>query len=300
MAHEHDHGPATYDRAFAIGLGLNVSFVLVEVFFGLLAGSLALVADAGHNLSDALALVLAWGALALARRTPTARRTYGFRRSSILAALANSLILLVVIGGVTWEAIRRFTEPAPVDAGLVIIVAAAGVVVNGATALLFAAGRKRDANVRAAFLHMASDAAVSLGVVGAGVGIVVTGWLWLDPAISIAVSALILLGTLGLLRDSLNLALDAVPSGIDPDAVRAYLMAVPGVQEVHDLHVWAMSTTETALTVHLVAGDGTTDDAFLAHMCDELDDRFEIHHATIQLERGDPDYPCVLSAEHSL
>src|SRR5439155_19783660 len=229
------------------------------------------------------------------RRTPTARRTYGFRRSSILAALATSLILLVVIGGVTWEAIRRFSDPAPVDGGLVIIVAAVGVAINGATALLFAAGRERDANLRAAFLHMASDAVVSLGVVAAGIGIVTTGWLWLDPAISIAVSVLILLGTLALLRDSLNLALDAVPSGIDPDAVRAYLMAVPGVQEVHDLHVWAMSTTETALTVHLVAGDGTTDDAFLAHMCDELDDRFEIHHATIQLERGDPDYPCVLS-----
>jgi cobalt-zinc-cadmium efflux system protein len=216
--------------------------------------------------------------MVLGRRLPTERRTYGFRRSSILAALTNSLVLLVVVGGVTWEAVRRFSEPAAVDGATIIVVAAIGVLINGATALLFLSGRHRDANLRGAFLHMASDAGVSLGVVAAGVGILVTG----------------------LLRDSLNLALDAVPQRIDPGAVRSYLLGMPGVADVHDLHVWGMSTTETALTVHLVGRAEPTDDAFLARVCEELHEHFEIQHATIQLERGDPDYPCVLSAEHSL
>jgi len=299
MAHAHEHEERTYDRAFAIGLALNAVFVVIEVAFGVAAGSLALIADAGHNLSDVLALILAWAALALTRRTPTERRTYGFRRSSILAALANSLILLFVIGGVTWEAVRRFAEPGPVQGGEMMIVAAVGVVINGATALLFLSGRDRDANLRGAFLHMASDAVVSLGVVAAGAAILATGWLWIDPAISIAVSLAILLGTLGLLRDSLNLALDAVPARIDPAAVRAYLAGVPGVQGVHDLHMWAMSTTETALTAHVVALPAGSDDAFLAGVREELHERFEIEHATIQLERGDPDYPCVL-VEHTV
>ena len=300
MAHSHDHLAVTYDRAFAIGLGLNAAFVVVEVVFGVLSGSLALIADAGHNLSDVLALVLAWAAMALTRRTPTERRTYGFRRSSILAALVNSLVLLFVIGGVTWEAVRRFAQPADVHGLEIMIVAAVGVLVNGATALLFLSGREHDANLRGAFLHMASDAGVSLGVVAAGGIILLTGWLWIDPTISIAVSVAILLGTLALLRDSLNLALDAVPPRIDPVAVREYLAGMAGVQGVHDLHVWAMSTTETALTAHIVAVPGDSDDAFLAEVCEELHDRFDIHHATIQLERGDPDYPCVLAAEHSL
>jgi cobalt-zinc-cadmium efflux system protein len=299
IAHVHDHAEASHDRAFAVGVTLNAGFVVVEIISGFLTGSLALLADAGHNLSDVLALTLAWGALALTRRAPTERRTYGFRRSSILAALANSLILLFVIGGVTWEAVRRLFEPATVPGAEIAIIAAIGVVVNGSTALLFLSGRERDANIRGAFLHMASDAAVSLGVVAAGLLILRTGWQWIDPAISIGVSLAILFGTLALLRDSMNLALDAVPARIDPAAVRAYLLALPGVQEVHDLHVWAMSTTETALTAHVVALTDN-DDAFLAVMCEELHEQFEIEHATIQLERGDPDYPCVLAEEHAL
>lgn len=300
MAHDQKHAPAAYDRAFAVGVGLNLSFVAVEVVFGIFAGSLALVADAGHNLSDVLCLTLAWGAMVLGRQLPTLRRTYGLRRSSILAALANSLMLLFVIGGVTWEAVRRLSEPAPVEGATMIVVAAVGVVINGATAMLFLSGRRRDANLRGAFLHMASDAAVSLGVVVAGILILATGWLWLDPAVSLLVSAVILVGTWGLLRDSLNLALDAVPDRIDPLAVRDYLMNVHGVVDVHDLHVWGMSTTETALTAHLVMGEIVAYDSFLAVVGAELHERFEIDHTTIQLELGDPDHPCVLAPAHSI
>ncbi len=300
MAHDHNHVPANYDRAFAVGLTLNAIFVVVEVWFGLLAGSLGLVADASHNLSDVLALVSAWGATMLGRRQPTPRRTYGMRRSSILAALANALALLFVIGGVTWEAIRRFSEPAPVEGWTVILVAAVGVVVNGVTAMMFLSGRKHDVNLRGAFLHMASDAGVSLGVAVVGVAILATGWLWLDPAVSLAIGVVVLLGTWGLLRDSLNLALDAIPVGIDPAALRSYLLSVPGVNGVHDLHVWGMSTTETALTAHLVTSAASTDDALLARMGEELHEHFEIDHVTIQLEQGDPDYPCVLAGEHAL
>ncbi len=298
--HGHSHAPASFGRAFAIGIALNAGFIVVEATFGILAHSLALVADAGHNLSDVLGLVLAWGASVLVRRRPTARRTYGLRRSSILAALFNAVFLLVAIGAIAWEALGRFRHPEPVAGGTVIWVALVGIAVNTATALLFMAGRKDDLNIRGAFLHMAADAGVSLGVVVAGLVILLTGWQWLDPVVSLAIVAVILVGTWGLLRDSVNLALDAVPEGIDTAAVTTYLAALPGVTEVHDLHIWAMSTTETALTAHLVIPGIRDGDALLARVCAELHDRFGIEHATVQIEHGDPAYPCGLAPAHTV
>jgi cobalt-zinc-cadmium efflux system protein len=300
QAHASRPHEASHNRAFAIGVALTVSFVVGEAVFGILASSLALVADAGHNLSDVLALLLAWGAATLSRRLPTARRTYGLKRSSVLAALANAVALFVVVGGVTWEAIRRLQEPEPVAGELVIAVAAFGVLINSVSAAMFLAGSKEDLNLRGAFLHLASDAAVSVGVIAAGIAILATGWLWLDPAVSIGISLVILLGTWGLLRDSFNLALDAVPDQIDPAAVTAYLASVPDVRDVHDLHIWGMSTTETALTVHLVMGseaadDAILDDALLQEIREQLEARFGIDHATIQLEQGDPSHPCELA-----
>jgi len=286
MPHAHDHAPARHDRAFALGVALNLAFVCIEAGFGLMAHSLALVADAGHNLSDVLGLVLAWVASVLARRRPTPRRTYGMRRSSILAALANAVILLVAIGAIAWEAIRRLLHPAPVEAGTVMWVATVGVVINAATAWLFMAGRKGDLNIRGAFLHMAADAGVSAGVVVGALAMRATGWLWLDPAISFAIVAVVFVGTWGLLRDSVNLAMDAVPEGIDEQEVVAYLCAMPGVTGVHDLHIWGMSTTDVALTAHLVKPDGKSDDILLAEAAHELHDRFGIEHATLQLEHG--------------
>ena len=304
MAHDHSHGhshaPANFGRAFAIGVALNTGFVVIEATFGFLSHSLALVADAGHNLSDVLGLLLAWGASILVRRSPTARRTYGLRRSSILAALFNAVFLLVAIGAIAWEAVGRFRHPEPVAGGTVIWVALVGIAVNTATALLFMSGRKDDLNIRGAFLHMAADAGVSLGVVVAGVIILFTGWQWLDPVVSLAIVAVILVGTWGLLRDSVNLALDAVPENIDTADVTAYLAALPGVTEVHDLHIWAMSTTETALTALLVIPDGRVGDALLARTCAELHDRFGIEHATMQIERGDPAHPCGLAPAHTV
>lgn len=299
MAHSHTHnGQEDFTSAFALGVGLNVAFVAAEAFFGWLSGSLALVADAGHNLSDVLGLALAWGAAVLARRGPSTRRTYGLRRSTILAALLNAAFLLVAVGGIAWEAVRRLRNPEPVAGSTVIAVAAVGIVINGVTAWLFAAGRKRDVNIRGAFLHMAADTAVSLGVVVAGVAMLLSGRLWIDPAVSLGVVAVITVGTWGLLRESLDLALDAVPNGIDPGAVQAYLESVPGVTEVHDLHIWGMSTTEVVLTAHLVLPGLTDDDALLAGVCRELHDRFGIGHATIQLEHGSQDYPCGLAPGH--
>lgn len=286
--HGHDHGAPTHDRAFAIGIGLNLTYVVVEAAFGIVAGSLALLADAGHNLSDVLGLALAWGAAWLSRRTPTARRTYGFRRSSILAALTNAMLLLVAVGAIAWEALRRLHSPEPVDTGIVLWVAALGVAINLGTAFLFMRGRERDLNVHGAFLHMVADAAVTVGVIVAALLIAATGWLWLDPAVSLVIGAVILLGTWGLLRDSVDLALDAVPRRIDPAAVEAFLREQPGVAEVHDLHIWAMSTTETALTAHLVRPNSAPDDGFLAGLRDALHHRFEIGHATIQVEAGAP------------
>jgi len=285
MGRGHTHGDESHGRAFAIGIGLNLVFVAVEAIYGIKAHSLALIADAGHNLSDVLGLVLAWGATVLARRLPTARRTYGMRRSSILAALANAVLLLVAIGAIAWEAVRRFSQPAPVSASVVIRVAIVGIVVNTVTALLFMAGRKSDLNIKGAFLHMAADAGVSAGVVLAGMAIAATGWLWLDPAISLLIALVILIGTWGLLRDSVNLAMDAVPEGVDTATVQRYLAELPGIREVHDLHIWGLSTTEVALTAHLVKPDGKSVDALLADTCRELHERFGIEHATLQVER---------------
>ncbi|MCX6543431.1 MAG: cation diffusion facilitator family transporter [Acidobacteria bacterium] len=291
MTADHDHVPATYDRAFALGVGLNIIFVVTEAVFGVIAGSTALLADAAHNFSDVLGLLLAWGASCLSRRPRSARRTYGWRSSSILAALVNAVVLLVVTGGIAWQAIQRFGTPESVGGGIVAWVALVGVGVNTATALLFMRGRKNDLNIRGAFLHMAADAAVSAGVAVAGMAILVTGWPWIDPVVTLLIAAVILGSTWGLLRESVNLALHAVPEGIDPQAVEAYLMGLPGVTAVHDVHIWAMSTTETALTAHLVKHDTRDDDAIIADATRTLHERFGIEHTTLQWERG-PDACC--------
>ncbi len=296
--HDHDHSavPKNIGRAFAIGVGLNLAFVGLEATYGLLAHSVALVADAAHNLSDVLGLMLAWGASVLAKTKPSHRRTYGLRRSTILASLANALLLLFVVGGVAWEAVQRLRDTRAVEGTTVIAVAAAGVLVNGVSALLFMKGRDEDANVRGAFMHLAADAAVSLGVVIAGLVILKTGWMWLDPVVSIVVSLVILVGTWSLLRHALDLALDAVPGHIDAEAVRAYLTGLPGVVEVHDLHIWAMSTTEVALTAHMVVPANKCQPTFLREVCQTLNHKFRIEHSTLQLEA--PESPeCKLAPE---
>ncbi len=299
-AHNHSHAPADYGRAFAIGVTLNLAFVLVEAGYGIASNSLALVADAGHNLSDVLALLLAWGASVLVRRIPTTKHTYGMRSTSILAALVNALLLLLAMAAVAWEAVQRLLNPAPVQGETVIWVAALGIVINTATALLFMSGRQHDLNIRGAFLHMAADAGVSLGVVLAGVAIVWTGWEWLDPVVSLVIVGVIVVGTWGLLKESVNMALDAVPEGIDHGDVEAYLASLPGVCEVHDLHIWPMSTTETALTVHLVIPGYVASDTLLKTIADELHDRFGIEHTTIQIEVGDTEHPCEQAPAHAL
>ncbi|HEU0155073.1 MAG TPA: cation diffusion facilitator family transporter, partial [Stellaceae bacterium] len=289
---------ADYGRAFAIGIALNLAYVAGEAAAGVVAHSLALLADAGHNLSDVLGLGLSWGAAVLSRREPSGRFTYGLGSTSILAALANAAILLVVTGGIAWEAVLRFAAPVPVATGIVVWVAALGIAVNGGTALLFASGSAQDLNVKSAFLHMAGDALVTAGVVVAGVLIGVTGWLWLDPAVSLVVSAVIVLGTWGLLRSAIGLALAAVPDGVDAAAVRAHLLALPGVTALHDLHIWGMSTTDTALTCHLVMPQGHPGDAVLNAIAQQLHARFGIAHATIQIELADTDEVCALTPEH--
>ncbi len=281
----HDHGTPNYNRAFAICVGLNVTYIALEVVFGIFAGSLALLADAGHNLSDVLGLLLSWGAHYFSQTATTTRRTYGLRRTSILAALGNSLLLLIAIGAIVWESIRRLMDPEPAAGLTIVAVAGVGVLINGVTAWLFMAGRKGDLNIRSAFLHMAADAGVSLGVVLAGLAIYTTGLLWIDPVMGLLVAAVIGIGTWGLLRDSTALAVDAVPKGIDPLAVQRYLEQLPGVRGVHHLHIWPISTTETALTAHLVKPDAQIDDDLLCEIDRELHDRFEICHATIQFER---------------
>lgn len=298
MSHDHVHHHATADagtRAFAVGVGLNLAFVFVEVGFGLYADSLALLADAGHNFSDVIGLLAAWGALLLARRLPSARFTYGLRSSTILAALTNAMLLLIAVGGISWEAIRRLSETTAVNEPVMIWVALAGVVINLATALLLMQGREHDINRRGAFLHMMADAAVSVGVVVAGLGILWTGWLWLDPATSLMIAAVIFIGTWGLLKESLKLALHAVPNAIDPAKVEAYLSDLPQVCAVHDLHIWGMSTTENALTVHLVTPDGHPGDAFLDGVAEALEHRFHIGHATMQIELGKDGVACRLA-----
>ena len=296
--HSHAHAPLDYGWAFAIGIALNLAYVVGEAIAGIISGSLALIADAGHNLSDVLSLSLAWGAAVLSRRQPSGRFTYGLRSSSILAALANAIILLVVTGGIAWEAFRRISDPMPVASGIVIWVAAAGILVNGVTALLFASGSRRDLNLKSAFLHMAADTLVTASVVAAGIAIALTGWLWLDPAVSLVVSAVIIIGTWGLVRSAIGLALNAVPEGVDAAAVRAHLLGIPGVTALHDLHIWGMSTTETALTCHLVMPDGHPGDAMLGTIAEQLHYRFGIHHATIQIELADTDEACALTPEH--
>ncbi|MBO4222420.1 cation diffusion facilitator family transporter [Bradyrhizobium neotropicale] len=279
----HSHAPDDFGRAFAIGASLNTAFVIAELVFGYAANSLALISDAVHNLSDVFSLLLAWGAAWLAGRRPTERHTYGYRRASILAALFNAGLLLVAVGGIAVEAVNRLREPAEVASWTVVWVAALGILVNGFTALLFMRGRHGDLNIRGAYLHMAADAGVSFGVVIAALLIMSTGWLWIDPAISLIIAFVVLFSGWGLMRDSVNLALDAVPRGIELVEVREFLRTLDGVSEVHDLHIWAMSTNETALTAHLVRPGGH-DDAFLHHVCAQLSHRFKIHHATLQVE----------------
>jgi len=294
--HGHSHAPASFGPAFAIGTALNLGFVIVEAIYGVISDSVALLADAGHNLSDVLGLVMAWVAMSLSQRQPSARFTYGLRGSSILAALFNALFLLVAIGGVAWEALRRLGNPPEVAGATVMVVAAIGVVINAATAMLFMRGRKGDLNIRGAYLHMVADAAISAGVVVSGALILTTGWNWLDPVVSLVVSVIIVYGTWGLLRDSLHMSFDAVPAGIDPERVKDHLASRSGVVAVHDLHIWAISTTETALTAHLVMPGGHPGDQALEAIAEELHRDFAIGHATMQVETsGDQ---CKLAPDH--
>jgi len=283
--HAHAHAPASFGRAFAIGISLNLGFVTVETVYGFLANSMSLLADAGHNLSDVLGLVVAWAAATMARRAASPRFTYGFKKAPILAALANSLFLLVAVGAIGSEAIRRLFHPSTTQGRTVIVVAFVGIVINGVTAWLFARGRERDINIRGAYLHMASDAAVSAAVVFAGFVILWTGQRWVDPVMSLAVAVVILWGSIGLLKESVWMSLAAVPEGIDVDQVEMALGELDGVEAVHDLHVWPLSTTETALTAHIVTPHARDPDALLESAQKLLHDRFRIEHCTIQVER---------------
>ena len=300
MSHSHTHHHHEindYNRSFSIGIALNVIFVIIEVTYGLLADSLALIADAGHNLSDVLSLLLAWGAYYLAKKQPTEKRTYGLRKVTIMASLLSAVLLFVALGGIAWESIERLSSPQPVDGVIIIVVAAIGVVINTLTALLFAKGQKHDLNIRAAYLHMASDAAISLGVVIAGVAILFTGWLWLDPLISLLIAVVILISTWGLLKDSIDLSIDAVPQGIDLNEVKAYLLGLSNVTDLHDLHIWALSTTENALTVHLVTTDSLIYNHFILEIQEHLHHHFNIAHVTIQMENALGGYTCMLNSE---
>jgi cobalt-zinc-cadmium efflux system protein len=285
MSHHHAHA-THYNRAFAVGIILNVIFVLVEAYFGWQADSLALLSDAGHNLSDVFGLLIAWGGFYLSKFPPNQKHTYGWGRATILAALFNALLLLVAVGGIAWEAITRFAHPVAIQGELVMAVAAFGVLINGVTAWLFMSGNKTDLNLRGAFLHMAADALVSLGVVIAGAVFLLTGWVWLDPTISLAIALMILLGTWDLLRHSLHLSMDGVPASVELSAVKDYFLTLPEVCEVHDLHIWAMSTSEIALTVHLVVLNGHPGDEFLNRVAEALHSQFAIEHATLQIENS--------------
>ncbi len=283
-SHSHSHAPKDFGFAFALGTALNLGFLIIEAIFGLIANSTALLADAGHNLSDVIGLLIAWGAVLLARRPPTDRFTYGLRGSSILAALGNALLLMLACGAIAWEALGRFSHPKPVESTTVMIVASVGILVNGFTAWLFMAGRKTDLNIRGAYLHMVADAGVSLGVVIAGAAMMLTGWLWLDPVTSLIIVAVILWSTWGLLRDSVNLAMAGVPAHIELPKVKACLEQLPGVSRVHHVHVWGMSTNEVALTAHLVMPGGHPGNAFFKQAAHELHERFGIAHPTLQIE----------------
>ena len=294
--HDHTHSPTRFGGAFAIGTALNGALVIIQVVYGILAHSTALLADAAHNFGDALGLVLAWSAFVLAQRYPTERYTYGFRSTSILAALANAIMLLIATGAIAWEAIQRFIEPHPVAGLTVVVVATIGIVINGVTAWMLMGGRHGDLNIRAAYVHMLADASVSAGVAIAGVAILLTGLDWIDPAASLAISVVIVWGTWGLLRGSINMSLQAVPADIDPAEVRRYFEGLPGVSEIHDLHIWPLSTTETALTCHLVMAHGHPGGDFITRVDAELFRRFHIHHPTIQIELGDQ--ICKLAPSH--
>jgi len=296
--HSHHHpAPTNYSQAFIIGFVLNAGFVITEFGFGFFSNSVSLIADAAHNLSDVLGLVISWVAMLVSQRQPSSRYTYGWRKSSILATFLNAIFLLVTTGGIVWEAIQRLLQPSnKVEGSVIMAVAAIGIVINTATALLFASGSKGDLNIRAVFLHMAADALVSLGVVLAGIAIIFTKWFWLDPVFSLVISALIIFSTWELLKDSFNLAIDGVPNSIDERAVRTYLSELDGVTGVHDLHIWNMSTVETALTAHLVMPAGNSDE-FLAQISRELHQHFGIDHCTLQIETGDRNHPCVLETK---
>lgn len=295
-AHGHVHAPASFGVAFAVGIALNTAFVAIEAGYGFIANSTALMADAGHNLSDVLGLILAWLAATLATRPPTARLTYGLRNSSILAALFNAMLLLLACGAIVLEAVQRLLAPEPVATTTMMAVAAVGIIINGVTALLFARGRKDDLNIRGTYLHMAADAAVSAGVVVAGLLIWRTGWSWLDPVTSLLIVAVIVWGTWGLLRESMAMSMAAVPSSIDPKAVRDFLVSRPGVASLHDLHIWPLSTTEIALTTHLIMPSGHPGDDFLRTTCIELKHHFKIGHATFQIETAHEG--CELAPDH--
>ena len=294
--HGHHHAPKDFGKAFAIGTALNAGFVVVEIGYGLASHSLALIADGLHNLSDVGGLLIAWWAMLLTRRKPTRSRTYGYRRASILAALGNAAFLLIAVGAIAYEALMRFWAPAPVATTTVMVVSAIGILVNGGTALLFMGGA-HDINIRGAFLHMAADAGVSLGVVVSAFLVGVTGWLWIDPAVGLAISAVILFSSWDLGRQAVNMAMDAVPQGVDRGKVERYLGGLPGVSEVHDVHIWAMSTTENAMTAHLVRPGAGLDDGLLATAASQLRERFGIQHVTLQIESGDPAHPCPFAPE---
>jgi len=296
--HGHSHAPRNFGAAFAIGIAINLAFVVLEVAFGVLGGSIALVADAGHNLGDVLGLFIAWGAQRAADKAPTARFTNGYGRASILGALANAILLLVTVGGIAWEAIERLLHPSPVASIVMIAVAALGIAINGATALLFAAGRKGDINIRGAFIHMAADAGVSAAVVVAGLIIMATGWQWIDPMASLLVCAVIIVTTWGLLRDSVAMSMDAVPRNIHPHEVRAYLERLPGVTNVHDLHIWSLSARRIALTCHLVMPAGHPGTRFVTDLAADMHARFGIDHTTVQIET-DAATECRLAPLHS-
>ena len=281
----HSHAPADFGRAFAVGIVLNTGFVVVEAVYGFLAGSMALVADAGHNLSDVLALLLAWGASVAARKPASGRFTYGYKSSTILAALANAALLMIAIGAILYETVHRFTDPQPIAGTTVVVVAGIGIAINAFTAWMFMRGRKGDLNIRGAYLHMAADALVSLGVVVAGLLIIATGATWIDPVTSLVIVAVIGWGTWGLAKDSVKMGLLAVPEGVDEEEVRAYLAGLPGVEAVHDLHIWPMSTTETALTAHIVMPGGHPGDGLLSDISATLEHRHGIGHTTVQVEQ---------------
>lgn len=298
--HTHHHVPENFNSRFAWGAGINMLFVVAELGFGIISNSLGLIADAAHNFSDVIGLLLAWGGAWLSRLNPTAQRTYGYSGASILAALANASLLFIAIGGIFVQAVNRFMNPQPVESMTIIWVAMIGIVINGATAMIFHKGQEHDLNIRGAYLHMVADTAISLGVVIAGVIIMYTNWLWVDPVVSVAIAVIIAIGTWNLATEALHLSLAGVPKHVNRDEVHKFLFSLPGVTEVHDLHIWGMSTTQTALTAHLLRPNHGIDDEFLHHISDELLKRFNIQHPTIQLESGKDSQPCRLAPENVL